>query len=210
MDKLFQERLLQAIKESGLTKAEISKRSGISRGSITDYVKGRYEAKQDKVYQLAQVLGVKSEWLMGYNVSKNNSTQPVTPIQVKPVPVVSQISAGKPVYGEENIIEYTYVPENLFKLANDLFGLKISGDSMDKEFKEGDIVIVEKDGVVEDGQIGVVMLNGYDATVKRIRYGDDKILLYPESSNPDHLPQIYNGDDEVQIIGRVVSSQKFY
>ena len=53
---------------------------------------------------------------------------------------------------------------------------------MDKIFQDGDIVVVEKDSVVENGQLGVVMINGYNATVKRIRYNGDQIILIPEST----------------------------
>lgn len=80
---------------------------------------------------------------------------------------------------------------------------------MDKEFKDGEVVIVEKDSVVENGQIGVVMINGYNATVKRVRYNDDQLILLPESNNNEHLPQVYNDTDDVKIIGRVVASQKY-
>ena len=81
---------------------------------------------------------------------------------------------------------------------------------MDKEFKEGDLVLVEKDAPIEQGQIGVMLLNGYNATVKRVRYDNEKVILYPESYNSSHIPQVYNSSDEVSFIGRVISSQKFY
>ena len=47
---VFQQRLKEAIENMGITQAELSRRSGISRASITDYLKGKYEAKQDKIY----------------------------------------------------------------------------------------------------------------------------------------------------------------
>ena len=57
------------------------------------------------------------------------------------------------------------------------FGLRVSGDSMNKIFDEGDVVVIEKDSIVENGQLGVVMINGYNGTVKRIRYNGDQIIL---------------------------------
>ncbi|MEH7963503.1 S24 family peptidase, partial [Staphylococcus pseudintermedius] len=53
-------------------------------------------------------------------------------------------------------------------------------------------------------------VNGYNATVKRVRYSEDKIILLPESNNSDHLPQVYTNDDEIKVVGKVVSSMKFY
>ena len=48
---------------------------------------------------------------------------------------------------------------------------------MDKLFQEGDVVVVEKDSTVENGQLGVVLVNGYNGTVKRIRYNNDQIIF---------------------------------
>ena len=61
---------------------------------------------------------------------------------------------------------------------------------------------------MENGEIGVVMINGYNATLKRIKYVKDSILLLPESDNPHHEPQIYNDQDEVCIIGRVIGMHR--
>lgn len=98
------------------------------------------------------------------------------------IPVVSKVSAGLPIYSEENLIDYIYFATNKLNSDKEEFGLKVSGDSMDKIFQDGDIVVVEKDSVVENGQLGVVMINGYNATVKRIRYNGDQIILIPEST----------------------------
>lgn len=108
------------------------------------------------------------------------------------------------------MIDYIYFATNKLNSDKEEFGLKVSGDSMDKIFQDGDIVVVEKDSVVENGQLGVVMINGYNATVKRIRYNGDQIILIPESNNQNHYPQVYGKDDEVKIIGRVVASQKLF
>lgn len=206
-ENIFQKRLQEAIKSSGLTQSEVSKRSGISRGSITDYLKGRYEAKQDKVYDLAKVLGVRSDWLMGFNVPKveRNST---TTIDVTTVPVLSKVSAGMPIYAEENIVDNIYLPAHEVKPGKEVFGLVVDGDSMNREFKQDDIVIIEKDAIVENGEIGVVMINGYNATLKQVKYAGDSIILMPMSDNPEHDPQIYNNQDEVTIIGKVIGMHR--
>ena len=70
---VFQQRLKEAIENMGITQAELSRRSGISRASITDYLKGKYEAKQDKIYPLAHALNVSEAWLMGYSDDSSNS-----------------------------------------------------------------------------------------------------------------------------------------
>lgn len=214
----FQNRLKQILREKKISQIELSKKTGIGRNSISDYINGKYEAKQDKVYAIAKALDISESWLMGYDVEKTRKKSISFPTQEEVVsfpaikiPVISKISAGSPLYAEENIIEYAYVPEYLKKnRSGNLFYLKVTGDSMDKEFKENDLVLVEKDSPVENGQIGVILINGYNATVKRIKFDRDKIILIPESNNSEHLPQVYTHDDKVKIVGRVISVQKFY
>ncbi|WP_094538447.1 helix-turn-helix domain-containing protein [Limosilactobacillus reuteri] len=66
----FKDRLREGINYAGLTQSELARRSGIHRAIISDYVRGKYEAKQDKLYELAKVLNVSEAWLMGYDVKK--------------------------------------------------------------------------------------------------------------------------------------------
>ncbi len=179
-----------------------------SASSISEWEKGKYTPKMKTLSELARLFNVSINDLMEKDLS--NTKPQIDTLPVTAIPVVAKISAGLPIYTEENIIEYTYIPSQMTKGGKELFGLKVSGDSMDKEFREGDVVVVEKDSVVENGQIGVVNVNGYNATVKRIRYNEDKIILLPESNNSDHLPQVYTNDDEIKVVGKVVSSMKFY
>lgn len=62
----FQNRLKIAIENKGISQAELARRSGISRASITDYLKGKYKAKPGAIYSLAQALDVDAFWLLGY------------------------------------------------------------------------------------------------------------------------------------------------
>ena len=64
MKNEFQYRLQKSLAESGLTASELSERTGISEANISNYINGKYIAKQDKVYLLANALGVDPYWLM--------------------------------------------------------------------------------------------------------------------------------------------------
>ncbi len=72
-----------------------------------------------------------------------------------------------PIYTEENLIDYIYFATKNLNSNKEEFGLQVSGDSMDKLFQDGDVVVVEKDSTVENGQLGVVLVNGYNGTVKK-------------------------------------------
>ncbi|EHT3683423.1 helix-turn-helix domain-containing protein [Staphylococcus pseudintermedius] len=206
---MFSKNLKYLRKKYDMEQIDLAKKLGRkSASSISEWEKGKYTPKMKTLSELARLFNVSINDLMEKDLS--NTKPQIDTLPVTAIPVVAKISAGLPIYTEENIIEYTYIPSQMTKGGKELFGLKVSGDSMDKEFREGDVVVVEKDSVVENGQIGVVNVNGYNATVKRIRYNEDKIILLPESNNRDHLPQVYTNDDEIKVVGKVVSSMKFY
>lgn len=64
----FARRLREGLDRQGMTQTELARRSGISKSSISRYLKGDWEGKQEAVYALAQSLDVNEGWLMGYDV----------------------------------------------------------------------------------------------------------------------------------------------
>ncbi|HEI7112317.1 TPA: helix-turn-helix domain-containing protein [Staphylococcus aureus] len=194
-------------KELNLTLEQVGDLVGVGKSTVRKWETGDIEnMKRDKIVKLAKALRVSPSYIMGIEDEKPQ----LETIPVKKIPVVSKISAGMPIYTEENLIDYIYFATKNLNSNKEEFGLQVSGDSMDKLFQDGDVVVVEKDSTVENGQLGVVLVNGYNGTVKRIRYNNDQIFLIPESNNPSHYPQVYGKDDEVKIVGRVVASQKLF
>ncbi|MEJ7208528.1 LexA family protein [Staphylococcus capitis] len=194
-------------KELNLTLEQVGDLVGVGKSTVRKWETGDIEnMKRDKIVKLAKALRVSPSYIMGIEEEQPQ----LETLPVKKIPVVSKISAGLPIYSEENLIDYIYFATNKLNSDKEEFGLKVSGDSMDKIFQDGDIVVVEKDSVVENGQLGVVMVNGYNATVKRVRYNGNQIILIPESNNQSHYPQVYGNNDEVKVVGRVVASQKLF
>lgn len=66
----FKDRLRTAIMLSDYKQAEVAERCGIPRSTLSEYLSGRYLAKQDNIYRLAHLLNVSEAWLMGYDVPK--------------------------------------------------------------------------------------------------------------------------------------------
>jgi len=130
---------------------------------------------------------------------------PDTPIKV---PVLGKISAGLPVLAVENIEGYEYAPSSYIKKGFDYFYLRVAGDSMNLKFNDGDIVLVQQQDTLENGEIGVILVNGNDATVKKFREENNIVILEPMSTNSEHHVQIYNPKEiAVKILGKVVSYQ---
>ena len=116
------------------------------------------------------------------------------------LPLVGQITAGEPIFAEQNIEEHIPLPINLVK-GKDNFILKVKGDSMiNSGILNGDYVIVDKKSIASDGQIVVALIHKEYATVKTLYKEDDKIRLQPEN---DFMDPIILGYKDVEIIGVV-------
>ena len=215
MDRLvdtFTNRLNKAISLRNIKPIELSEKTGIVKSKISSYMSGRYKAKQDGVYLLAQALNVSEVWLMGYDVpmERQELESNVFPIDDMPkkVPVIGRISAGLPMLATENIDGYEFAPSSQLKEGYTYFYLKVQGDSMNLKFNEGDIVLVQKQDDLENNEIGVILVNGDDATVKKYRKENGLVILEPMSTNPENIVQIYNPKDiQIRIIGKVISYQ---
>jgi len=130
------------------------------------------------------------------------------------VPVVGRVAAGTPILAEENIEEHVDL-EREFGLgrhagggkldgADDLFLLRVRGDSMTGAgILDGDMVLVRRQPTVRDGEIAAVVI-GDEATVKRVRFRKDGIVLEP--ANPKYRPMVFGEGDEVRVAGQVVMS----
>ncbi|MFH1701873.1 MAG: transcriptional repressor LexA [Nitrospirota bacterium] len=122
------------------------------------------------------------------------------PVEGLKIPLIGRIRAGKPILATEDIEAHILIDKSLFPAEN-AFTLKVTGDSMiEVGIQEGDFVIVKPQKVIENGEIGVVLI-GDEATVKRVFKGKKKITLRP--ANKNMKPETYN-PDEVTIIGKVI------
>jgi len=117
-------------------------------------------------------------------------------------PLVGAVAAGRPITAVENIEGHLTLDRNLFAGQN-VFALRVRGDSMiGAGIHDGDIAVVQKQPVADDGQIAVVMIDD-EATLKRFGRKDKAIILHAE--NPAY-PDIVIGpeDGEVEVVGKVI------
>lgn len=216
MDKIatFQDRITSALAENSITQAELARKTGIWASAISDYIKGKYEAKQDKLSMLARALNVSETWLMGYDVPKERPTVDLDAIinrhpdlhpirKIRSVPILGTIACGTPIWAEENFEGYIGIdPMHM----DGEFALICKGDSMvDANIHDGDIVLMKKTSDVEDGRIAAVFIE--DATtLKKVYKRDNSLVLQP--CNSAYGPIVYSYDDAedkgIQILGECV------
>lgn len=200
----FLDRIKFLMEEKQITQTELSKRTGITQSSISDWLRGKYLPKQDKIDLLAKALDVTPAYLMGWEEDTN--IEQIEPINSIKIPVVGRIPAGTPIEAIEDIIEYIDIPENWTNGNKEYFGLIVRGDSMYPLLLDGDTVVIKRQEVAETGDICACYINGYDATLKRISLTEHSITLKPE--NPNYPPKTYTHPGEVTIAGKVIEVRR--
>lgn len=121
------------------------------------------------------------------------------------IPIVGKVTAGVPVYAQEEWAGTMVVDGGLYRGAN-LFALEVKGDSMKEAgILPGDLVICEPRQYARDGEIVLALIEGEEATVKRFFLHSDTIELRPE--NRAYLPQRYSFG-AVLIQGKVIGVQR--
>jgi len=206
----FSERFQLALDIRNLKQADIVNLTKIGKSSISTYLSGEYEPKQQNTYKIAKALNVSEAWLMGYDVpmevSNINNLIPIP--KMRSIPVLGSIPAGSPILAVENIEGYEYadVPEE-----QDYFFLRVKGDSMiNARICDGDLALIKQQTCASDGQIVACLINGDEATLKRFYRQGNMVILKPE--NPAYNPVLVSckefEDGYARILG-VVAKVEF-
>ena len=183
-------------KKLGLTQEELGNYVGVQKSAIAKYENGRIEnLKRSTIEKLSELFGILPSELLGISATSNVMTNTTN--------VIGVIPAGTPLEAVEDIIGEIEYPS---RFANkEVFALQIKGDSMNKVLPDGCIGLFEKTSTLENGEIGAIMVNGDDATVKKFYRLTDSYVLEPLSFNPEQHPLIIkDGTVPVSAIGKLI------
>lgn len=211
----FAQRLREGLDLRGMKQIELATRSGISKYSISHYLKGDWEGKQDAVYELARALNVSEAWLMGYDVPAERSAPKVSvqldkkptippgfmPLpKMRKVPLIGAIACGDPITAIQNRESDVNAPVDM----RCDFALKCQGESMiGAGIHDGDVVYIRIQPEVENGEIAAVRI-GEEATLKRVYLHNDYIELRPENPAFESIIRRREEMNDVQIEGKAV------
>ena len=206
LDK-FSERLFKLVKENNTDIKMLARILGIkSKSTIYRYMNGEMSPKITTIKYLAEYFNVNEIWLMGYDVPME-STLNKNRNKAK-IPILGTVKAGYNWLAEENVIGYITDKDTIKdyeKNINEYFALKVTGDSMLPLLSDGDLVIVHDQDDVESGQTAVILINGEEATVKKVIKTNEGIELH--AMNPYYPIKKFTFDDmkniPIKIIGRV-------
>lgn len=173
--------------------------------TINPLIREKFQQELEKAYRPAKKLLLsldKNKIIHNYAV-KNEA-------QYYMCPVYGRISAGQPNWAEECIEGRLPVDPNMMNIVDpeECYFLRVNGESMNKLIKNGAYALIRKTDVVDDGDIAVVLVNGYDATLKRFSKQGDFIVLEPMSNDPTFTTQIYTKDTEIKVIGKYIGKME--
>lgn len=195
-------RLRELRKNKGITQSELAKMLGITQNNYSYWENGKVKIDNKSIELLADFFNVTTDYLLG--VDNINIKRGIK------IPVLGSIPAGIPLEAITDIIDYEEIPEEMAR-SGEYFALKVKGNSMSPEITDGEVAIVKKVDDAESGSICVIMVNGNDATLKRIKKSEQGLTLIP-TNTAEFEPMFFTNREieelPVRIIGRVVETRK--
>lgn len=152
----------------------------------------------------------------GSNVTRLQPKQPEPPqdpgfpigADAVSLPVMGRIAAGTPIAAIEQVSHHVAIPGSMVGGSGRHFALEVKGDSMiNAGINNGDIVVIREQTNAENGDIVVALVEGHEATLKRLRKRGNAIAL--EAANPAYETRLY-GADQVQVQGKLVGLIRSY
>lgn len=217
-------KLRNMAKAKGIKLSFLCEQFGLHRSYINNIERGKATMSDDRVQTIANILGTTYEYLTDQTddpAPKPESTEKdMGKIEKAPsiksnasiieddnnvymIPVFESVSAGFGTYADDYITEYIPMYFSNPHEANESIFVTVRGDSMYPKIEDGDVVLVHKQTSVDSGTIAVVLLDGEEALVKKIVYGDEWIELH--SVNPMYPVMRFENEDvlRLQVLGLV-------
>ena len=186
----------------GWSQQDLADKMETTQQTIQRYESGARDIKASVLVKLSATLGVTISYLLGMENASipNNHTIDV--------PLYGRIAAGAPIEMME-IEDMQPVPVPVHQRHPNAFLLRVEGESMNRILPNGCLALVDPCSEVDrDGHPYAVCVNGYDATIKRVRKLNNGFVLEPDSMDPTYEPQVFNYNEPdtqtITVIGRVV------
>ena len=196
------ERIKLQRKKLSMSAEQLAEKVNLSPATIYRYEKGDIEkVPADILKKIARALNSSPAYLRGWEPdSKSPIPAGFQPLPKRDrIPRVGQIACGTPILAEENVEAYDEVPSDWH--AD--FTLLCQGDSMEPKIKDGDVVAIHSQPMVENGEVAAVLIDG-EATLKRVFLFDDHIELRAENPTFPTILRIGEDMNTITIEGKAV------
>lgn len=205
MAEYFSTNLKFLREKKGLSQNKLGSLIGVNQTTIARWEDDNRVPTIDNAIDVANALDIPLSDLLGTDLRFDNAIPIELDDNTVNIPVLGVIKAGIPIEAQQDIIEYIEIPKRWTLGGRKFYGLKISGDSMYPKYDENDIVIFEQleDMSIANNKDCAVMVNGDDATFKKVLVNEQGVVLVPYNMAYDMLmfsPQDVI-DKPVRIIG---------
>ena len=155
----FGDRIKNLRLEKEWTQAYVGKQIGVSDRVIGYYeTDNRFPKDEKTLKDLANLFNVSVDYLIGnVHITKKKNA----------IPVLGHVQAGIPIDAIEEILDYEEITPEM-AAHGEYFALQVKGSSMEPRMREGDVVIVRKQPDVLHDDTAIVLVNGGEATIKRV------------------------------------------
>lgn len=197
---IFITRLKQTMKEQKMTQGALAAKSGIRQSSISDYLRGKYIPKLDKIQALAGALSVSPEWLSGDSENHGQQTFPefrkaanCVPLRKRIYNLITERKSRNAKTSEKQLRMSLPID---FDLDAD-FVLTMKDDSMQNiHIKKGDLVFIKTGDKIKNGSLTAVMIDG---TAILRRYYNLSGIIQLTAENPLYAPLAFNPESAKNI-----------
>lgn len=200
-------RIAEARKMKGMSQLDLANAIGTTQQQVAKWESGKIDPRISSLKKIREALGVSLSYLLG--MADDPSFVSVVSSDTVPVPVLGRIAAGTPRAAFSQSDDYHDTQRGLVASHPHAFWLVVAGNSMNRLFPEGALVLVDPDSEVRSGDVAAIFVNGDDATIKRVYFEDGTVRLHPESWDPEYRDRTIDPSDPdapaVRVIGRAVS-----
>lgn len=200
-------RLKELRQKNGVKQKDIASLLDVTAGAVSQWESGRVNIDWRYATILAEKFKVSPEYLLGETDLVNDSRSSQSAVRI---PVLGTIRAGIPVAAIEDVEDWEEITAAQAK-TGEFVALRVKGDSMLPDIKDGDIAIIRRQETIENGQIAAVIVNGDEATIKKVRLLPDGIMLIGLNTAV-YEPHFYNREEiaelPVRIYGRLVEVRR--
>ena len=202
---IFSKNLKKYMNEYNINNRELSNIVGVSESTVGKWLLKKTIPRMGIIEKLANYFNIEKSDLL--EEKEENSPQQSVGIRI---PVLGRVAAGIPLEAIQNIDDWEEISPQMAK-SGDFFALKINGESMHPEIKNGDTVIVKKQSDIDSGDIAIVLINGNDATCKQVQKQQTGITLIGYNVGV-YSPTFYTNkeieDLPIVILGKVVEVRR--
>lgn len=195
------ERIKMLREQRGITQSELAEICKVSDKAVSTWENGRNIPRMGAIQRMADYFGIPKSAII------ENIALPADRVRI---PVLGSIPAGIPLSAIEDIEDWEELSPDMLRGEKEYFALAVKGDSMSPEYRSGDVLILQRQDSCETGDDCAVMVNGDDATFKRVRRTEKGITLQP--LNPAYDPIFFTNEEilslPVRILGVVVEVRR--